>query len=41
MRENVSLILQALKEQKLDHIQYLFENTAGQGSEIGSTIEEL
>lgn len=41
MRDNVSLILQELKDKKLDHIQYLFENTAGQWSEIGSTIEEL
>ena len=41
MTENVELILQHLKDNKLDHIQYLFENTAGQGTEIGSTIEEL
>jgi deoxyribonuclease-4 len=41
MQENVTLILQHLKDKKLDHIQYLFENTAGQWSEIGSTIEEL
>ena len=41
MQENVSLILQELKDKKLNHIQYLFENTAGQWSEIWSTIEEL
>lgn len=41
MRDNVSQIIQELEDKKLNHIQYLFENTAGQGSEIGSTIEEL
>lgn len=41
MQENVSLIIQELRDKKLDHIQYLFENTAWQWTEIGSTIEEL
>lgn len=41
MTENVTYILQKLKDAKHDNVQFLFENTAGQWSEIGSTQQEL
>lgn len=41
MAQNVEFILQKIKDNGHDDVQFLFENTAGQGSEIGSTLEEL
>lgn len=41
MRKNLEVLFDRLREEKLDHVQYLRENTAGQWSEIGSTLEEV
>ena len=41
MVQNVEAILKEVKNNGYDDVQFLFENTAGQGSEIGSTLEEL
>lgn len=41
MAINVELILKKIAEKGIQNVQFLFENTAGQGSEIGSTLEEL
>lgn len=41
MVTNVEKILKDIRDAGYDDVQYLFENTAGQGSEIGSTFEEL
>lgn len=41
MAKNVEKILKAVRDSWYDDVQYLFENTAGQWSEIGSTMEEL
>jgi endonuclease IV len=40
MRKNVEYIL-SFKEKLFPNVQFLFENTAGQGSELGSNLEEL
>lgn len=41
MRKNLEVLFDRLRSEKLDGIQFLRENTAGQGSEIGSNIEEV
>jgi len=41
MAINVEALLKQIRDEWYDDVQYLFENTAGQGSEIGSTLEEL
>lgn len=41
MVKNVETILKKVRDNGHDTVQYVFENTAGQGSEIGSTFEEL
>lgn len=41
MAHNVEAILHEISANGYDDVQFLFENTAGQGSEIGSTLEEL
>ena len=41
MTRNVETILKRVRDAWYDDVQYLFENTAGQWSEIGSTFDEL
>jgi deoxyribonuclease-4 len=41
MRKNLEVLFTRLRTEKLDHVQYLWENTAGQWSEIGSNLEEV
>lgn len=41
MAINVEALLKQIRDAWYDDVQYLFENTAGQWSEIGSTLEEL
>ena len=41
MTKNVEIILHRVREQWYDDVQFVFENTAGQGSEIGSKFSEL
>jgi endonuclease IV len=41
MAKNVERILKFVQEKGYTDVQYLFENTAGQGSELGTSIEEL
>lgn len=38
---NVEKILRAVDDAGYGDVQFVFENTAGQGSEIGSNVEEL
>lgn len=41
MRANLEVLFARLHEEKLDHVQYVWENTAGQWSEIWSTLDEI
>jgi deoxyribonuclease-4 len=41
MAKNVELVCKKVRDAWYDSVQFLFENTAWQWSEIGSTIEEL
>lgn len=41
MARNVEKILVEVEKKWIKNVQFLFENTAGQGSEIGSNLEEL
>ena len=41
MVKNVEKVLKRVRDAWRDSVQFLFENTAGQGSEIGSTLDEL
>lgn len=41
MRKNLDVLFHRLHQKQLDHVQFLWENTAGQGSEIWSTLEEI
>lgn len=38
---NIEKILTQVKDKGYDDVQFLFENTAGQGSEIGSNLDEV
>lgn len=41
MTKHVETILKEVRDRGQDDVQFLFENTAGQGSEIGSTFAEM